>query len=153
MPAPATPTLRALNFREQRFVDALVADPSCTQTDAAIRAGYSVKTAKQTGSELMARPHIKAAVAAARQAMAQKAESDGVYVLRRLKENDTKAYSNDDVAASNGALSLIGKMAGLFEKRVRISFDDPAALVAHLRALPLDQRRAAILEILGEGLQ
>ena len=94
MPAPATPTLRALNFREQRFVDALVADPSCTQTDAAIRAGYSVKTAKQTGSELMARPHIKAAVTAARSGMADKAQLDGAAVLARWW-----AVANADVNA------------------------------------------------------
>ncbi len=40
-----------LNHRQQRFVDEFIVDLNCTQ--AAVRAGYSVKTAKQIGSRLL----------------------------------------------------------------------------------------------------
>lgn len=38
-----------LNHRQQRFVDEYVADPNATQ--AAIRAGYSARTARAIGHE------------------------------------------------------------------------------------------------------
>lgn len=149
--ASPPPDLRPLNTREQRFVDALIADPSCTQTAAAMRAGYATRSAKAMGSEIANRPHVKAVLAAAREARSERAEADGAYVLRRLKENDRKAYANDDVAASNGALSLLGKAAGLFEKRIRVSFDDPAAMLAQLEAMPLEKRAEVIRSLLGDA--
>lgn len=43
--------------KQQRFADEYIKDPNATQ--AAIRAGYSKKTAKQAGTENLAKPYLK----------------------------------------------------------------------------------------------
>ena len=50
-----------LTARQQRFVDEYLVDLNATQ--AAIRAGYSKKTAKSVGHENLTKPDVKAAVA------------------------------------------------------------------------------------------
>ena len=56
MPATLTP-------KQSAFVREYLIDLNATQ--AAIRAGYSKKSANEFAGQLMAKPHIKAAVAAA----------------------------------------------------------------------------------------
>lgn len=58
--------MRNLNPKQQRFVDEYLIDLNATQ--AAIRAGYSKKTAAQIGEENLRKPEISAAV--------QKAQAD-----------------------------------------------------------------------------
>lgn len=55
---------QALTAREAKFIDEFLVDLNGTQ--AAIRAGYSVKTARQIASENLSKPHIQAAIAEAR---------------------------------------------------------------------------------------
>lgn len=55
----------ALTHPEQLFVLHLLADPKLSQTAAAIGAGYSKRRARQAGSEIAHRPHVKAAIDAA----------------------------------------------------------------------------------------
>lgn len=50
----------ALNLRQAKFLKEYL--KSGNATDAAIRAGYAVKTARQIGSELLTKPDIAAAV-------------------------------------------------------------------------------------------
>ncbi|WP_236209025.1 terminase small subunit [Pseudomonas tohonis] len=76
----------ALRAKQQRFVDEYLIDLNATQ--AAIRAGYSKKTAGQIGDENLKKPEIAAAVA---QRMAERVERNQVdadYVLRRMVEID-----------------------------------------------------------------
>lgn len=65
-PEQATKTykqlLAALEPRQQKFVRAYVREPNATK--AAIKAGYSEKTARQMGSENLSKPDIAAAVEA-----------------------------------------------------------------------------------------
>lgn len=145
-----TATWGALTALQQRFVAALVRDPSLTYTAAAQLAGAGKSRARQSGSEWAHDPKVKAALDAIRKAAEDKAESDLVFVKRRLRENDTKAYGADDIGASNGALGLFAKVTGLTEKRVRITFDDPAAMLAQLKAMPMEERKRVILEMLSE---
>ncbi|MCI8520599.1 MAG: terminase small subunit [Clostridia bacterium] len=51
-----------MNGKKLRFFEALIADPTITQTKAAIIAGYSEKTAAQQASRLMKDPEIIAAL-------------------------------------------------------------------------------------------
>lgn len=55
-----------LRPKHERFVAEYLKD--CNATQAAIRAGYSAKTAKVQGSDLLTKPDIKAAVKAGQQA-------------------------------------------------------------------------------------
>ena len=49
-----------LTLRQQRFVEEYLVDLNATQ--AAIRAGYSPKTARQQGHENLTKPYIEAAI-------------------------------------------------------------------------------------------
>lgn len=70
-PAPAAPVLSpGLEPRQQRFVDEYLLDLNATQ--AAIRAGYSEKTARQMGTENLSKPAIQAAISQAQKARAER---------------------------------------------------------------------------------
>lgn len=75
MPAALTP-------KQAAFVREYLIDLNATQ--AAIRAGYSAKTANVQAVEIMARPHVKAAIDAAIAKRAEKTEYDAEWVLKRL---------------------------------------------------------------------
>ncbi|MCM2441182.1 terminase small subunit [Agrobacterium vitis] len=59
-----------LTEKKRRFVEAYVLDLRSNATRAAITAGYSAKTAGQTGYELLKKPEIQAAIAKERAKMA-----------------------------------------------------------------------------------
>lgn len=70
-----------LSELQQRFVDEYLVDLNATQ--AAIRAGYSIKTARQMGAENLSKPVIQAAIA---QARAEQQERTGITADRVLTE-------------------------------------------------------------------
>ena len=75
-------TLKKPNERETRFIEAYLVDPNGTQ--AAIKAGYSTRTAKSIAEELLKKPHIAAALEAARTARSERTKVDADWVLTRL---------------------------------------------------------------------
>ncbi len=79
---PASDPTRPLKLREQLFVAAYV--ETLNGQTAAIRAGYSVKTARFQASDLLTRPNIAAAVEAAHLARLERLELKGDDVLREL---------------------------------------------------------------------
>lgn len=68
--------------KQQRFVEEYLIDLNATQ--AAIRAGYSAKTARQIGDENLSKPDIAAAVAKAKADRAEEVGVDARWVLKRL---------------------------------------------------------------------
>lgn len=88
-----------LNDRQRRFVEEYLKDLNATQ--AAIRAGYSERSARQYGESLLSKPAIQAAVAEAQEARAKRVEVDQDYVLQRLIEidqMDVLDILNDDMS-------------------------------------------------------
>jgi phage terminase small subunit len=75
-----------LTPRQQRFVDEYLIDLNATQ--AAIRAGYSAKTAEQQGPRLLGNVGVAAAISAAQKARSARTEVDADYVLKRMIEID-----------------------------------------------------------------
>lgn len=73
-----------LTPKQQRFVEEYLIDLNATQ--AAIRAGYSEKTAKVIGSENLSKPDIAEAIKAARDNQAQRTEITADYVLGTIRE-------------------------------------------------------------------
>ncbi len=71
----------ALTPKQRRFVDEYLLDLNATQS--AIRAGYSVRTAKTKASQLLAMPHVAAAIA---EAQAKRAHRTGITADRVLQE-------------------------------------------------------------------
>lgn len=148
--AVPTATWAALSAHQQGFVAALLRTPGLTLTKAAEIATGTKSRAKQNGSQWFRDPKVQAALAAIRAAAESKAESDLAFVKRRLVENDELAYAKADITASNGSLGLYAKVTGLTEKRVRISFDSPEAMLAQLKAMPREERKRVILDMLAE---
>lgn len=72
----------ALTDKQRRFVDEYLVDLNATQ--AAIRAGYSQKTARQIGDENLSKPDIAKAVQEAQAARATRTEITQDMVLREL---------------------------------------------------------------------
>ncbi|MEJ2896238.1 terminase small subunit [Bordetella avium] len=72
----------ALTAKQRRFVDEYLVDLNATQ--AAIRAGYSKKTARQIGEENLSKPDIAKAVQEAQAARSKRTEITQDMVLREL---------------------------------------------------------------------
>lgn len=90
----------ALTPKQSAFVREYLIDLNGTK--AAIRAGYSKKSADEIAAQLMKRPHVKAAVEAAIAKRSQKTEIDAEWVLNRLAlEADADVA---DIYFENGAL-------------------------------------------------
>jgi phage terminase small subunit len=82
--------------RQQRFISEYLTDLNATQ--AAIRAGYSAKTAAEMGAENLRKPQIAAAIAAGKAQQLEKADLSAARVLeeyRRLGFSDLGAIFDD----------------------------------------------------------
>lgn len=120
------------------------------QTRAALRAGYSPKTAKEMGHQLMRDPRVKAAIDAAMAERAKRVNIDQDFVILKLRDildaclagtpildakgNDT-GFSKIDSAGANRAAELLGKNQGMFKDQVdhtvglRLTHEDALALL------------------------
>ena len=123
-----------LNMKQQAFVDEYLKDFNATQ--AAIRAGYSEKTARSIGSENLKKPDIARAIKAAVAERAMGADE----VLLRLA--DIARGSLDDCIDDTGAINIVkAKEAGKLHLVRRYSsserFGDEVELYDKLKALEL----------------
>ena len=132
---------RGLTPKQQRFVAEFLVDLNATQ--AAIRAGYSAKTANKTGPRLLVNVGIAAAISAGQQARQQRTEITQDWVLERLKLEAEREGKGASHAARIAALKLLGDHTGLFDPR--------PSLEALLDSLPADLARA-IRPVLGRLL-
>lgn len=109
----------ALTPKQARFVQEYLIDLNATQ--AAVRAGYSERTACEQGSRLLANVKVQAALQAAMQARQARTEVTQDYVIGKLVEIADKAASDcqdSDLKYSNKikALELLGKHVGAFDR-------------------------------------
>ncbi|MDY2987983.1 MAG: terminase small subunit, partial [Peptoniphilus sp.] len=79
----------ALNKKQKRFVEEYLIDLNATQ--AAIRAGYSPKTAKEIGSENLTKPNIKSEID---KAIAERSKRTGINADRILQELGKLGFVN-----------------------------------------------------------
>lgn len=109
-----------LTEKQKRFVQEYLVDLNATQ--AAIRAGYSLKGARTRGSELLAHRNVAEAVETGKAEIAERAGIDHDWVIQGLKEvrdasmERTNAGLTHNPAAANRSLELIGKHAGMFQE-------------------------------------
>lgn len=75
-----------LTPKQQRFVEEYLIDLNATQ--AAIRSGYSEKTATVIGAENLIKPNIAKAIEEAQAKREERTQIDADYVLKRLVEID-----------------------------------------------------------------
>jgi phage terminase small subunit len=109
----------ALTPLRQRFVEEYLVD--LNGTDAAIRAGYSAKSAKAQASQLLAVPEVQAAVSAAQASRSARTKIDADWVLNRLAEEaDADAADLYDEA---GALKPIKDWPLIWRKGLIVGMD------------------------------
>lgn len=98
---------RELTLKEERFVEEYITDGNATQ--AALRAGYSRRSAGSIGSENLTKPEIAEAIDKARAARAERAKVSQDRVIAELATlafSDPRHYiidKNGDVALAAGA--------------------------------------------------
>ena len=91
-----------LTPRQQRFVEEYLIDLNATQ--AAIRSGYSEKTADSIGLQLLRKTQVAEAIAGAKAEREERTKIDADYVLKRLVEISKNApfVSDFNVSACCG---------------------------------------------------
>jgi phage terminase small subunit len=137
--------------KQQRFIDEYLVDLNATA--AAIRAGYSSKTARQIASETLAKPYIQEAVAKAKLERSKATKIDAEWVLRQAvdlhlrcmqeirpaKNPNTRRLIKDEegnqlftfnAAGASRALELVGKHVeiGAFKERLEVSSGGPSLI-------------------------
>ena len=132
-----------LTPKQQAFVEEYMIDLNATQ--AAIRAGYSPRTAEVQGPRLLGNVRVSAAIAELKEARSERLQIDADWVLRRavevyrrvtqeirpaLDRNGQQLYDDGgsplykfDAAAALRALELVGRHVevGAFEERVSVT--------------------------------
>ena len=121
-----------LTQKQQRFVDEYIISGNATQ--AAIKAGYSKKTAKQMGTENLAKPNIKAELdrrnAEIKSAKTADMQEVMEYLASVMRGEQTESvatakgiYDNVPVSAKDRikAAELIGKRHGAWTDKKEIS--------------------------------
>ena len=110
-----------LTDKQQTFVDEYLVDLNATQ--AAIRAGYSEKTAQQIGAENLSKPVIAEYIEARKAERSKRTEIDQDWLIRELTLQYHKASDSDKDSAALRALELIGKhvQVGAFKEKVELS--------------------------------
>lgn len=109
---------KELNPKQRRFVDEYLVDLNAKQ--AAMRAGYSPKTAESQGSRLLSHAKVSEAIQHGQAQIANKYEVTQEYVIEKLIENLDGSLREGQRGPANGALTLLGKHIGMFVDRTRV---------------------------------
>ena len=89
-----------LNDQQQRFVEEYLIDLNATQ--AAVRAGYSEKTAKQQGSRLLTNVDVQNAVRAAQEERSERTAITQDYVLQTIVSTIERCKQAEPVTDRKG---------------------------------------------------
>jgi phage terminase small subunit len=138
--------------KQECFVQEYLIDLNATK--AAIRAGYSTKTANKIGTQLLGKTGIKSAIDAALVERRKKSEISADYILMSLREvverclqrapvinMKGKQVQDEDgnnlwefnAPGANKALELLGKHLGMFTDKVQMDVTlSPAAILSEL---------------------
>ncbi len=104
-----------LTSKQARFVEEYLIDLNATQ--AAIRAGYSPRCAKEIGYENLIKPHIAAAIRVEQEKLSQRAQITQEAVLAGLQQEATACGTGSSHSARVAAWVWIGKHLGMFTDR------------------------------------
>ncbi len=104
-----------LSTRQRLFVEEYLLD--CNATQAAIRAGYSSRTAKKAGPRLLTNPRIRAAIRMRMQERSERTRVSADYVIERLVREAEGEGEDSSPMARVKALELLGRHLGMFWER------------------------------------
>lgn len=136
-----------MNARQKRFCDEYLID--CNATQAAIRAGYSPKTAKSIGQENLTKPDLKTYIEEQLERLHNEKTADAQEVLEyltavmrgqhreqtlQLVGDGVQTITDIDVSAKERlkAAELIGKRYGMFRDNVNVDLE-PVVIVNDLK--------------------
>ncbi len=100
------------------FVQEYLIDLNATQ--AAIRAGYSVKTARQVASENLSKPDIQRAIEEAQQARAERTGLTQDAVVQGLLKEAEFTGEGSSPAARVSAWAHLGRHLGMFKDKTAV---------------------------------
>lgn len=114
--------------RERMFVKEYLVD--LNQAQAAIRAGYSKKSAKNHASILMKKPHIKQAVDFAMKARIQRTDINADRVVQELGKIALAEFGDSHVTTSEkkAALDSLARHFGLFKDKIDMGVEQKTEL-------------------------
>lgn len=107
-----------LNDKQRRFVGEYHVDHNATQ--AAIRAGYSAKTAKQIGARLLTNVDVAFALAEREERTAKKLEITVERLTEMLIEDRDLARKMEQPSAAVSAVTALAKLHGLIIDRKEV---------------------------------
>lgn len=132
---------RPLTPKQQRFAEEYVVD--CNATQAAIRAGYSAKTAEAAASRLLINVNVSEEIKKRLAAKAKRTNLDADWVLKRWEKivercmqhepvldsegNETGEYRFDSRGA-NTALQNLAKHLGMLRDKLELTGKDGGAI-------------------------
>lgn len=116
---PKPPPGKTLTAKQERFVEEYMIDLNATQ--AALRAGYSEKTAHRAGSENMQKPAIRVAIAEKQAAVSEEHGITLGYVLRGLSREAEFQGEGASHGARVSAFKALGDHIGAFKQRLEVS--------------------------------
>lgn len=137
-----------LTAKQQRFVDEYLIDLNATQ--AAIRAGYSKKTAAVIGAQNLIKLNIQKAIQEAQNRRSERTEITQEYVLDNIKKVIDRCMQQEAIFTRDGSpliienadgdlvpafmfkesgalkgLELLGKHLGMFKDKIEHDVSDP----------------------------
>ncbi len=131
-----------LTRKQQKFVAEYPKD--CNGTQAAIRAGYSPRTANEQAAQLLAKLSIREAIDTALKSRAERTKIDADWVVTNFRNLYLEALAAMDYAAAARCLENLGKHVGVFREHNRqkrdYSPEEVAAIRARLEAAGMDFR-------------
>ena len=111
-------------------------------TQAAIRAGYSPKTANEQAAQLLAKLSVREAIDAAQTARAERLNIDADWVVRNFRNLYLEALAAGEFGAAARCLESLGKYVGVFAKhqnqKRQYTRDDLDRLKTELEAAGMD---------------
>lgn len=112
-----------LTAKQERFCTEYIIDLNATQ--AAIRAGYSVKTANRIASENLSKPDIQRKIQELQQERAERTEITQDRVLKELAGIGFAPITKGKIKAADKtkALELLGRHLGMFTDKLQIEGD------------------------------
>ncbi len=147
----------ALRDKQKRFGDEYIIDLNATQ--AAIRAGYSERTAGQIGEQNLKKLEIQSYIQQRQKEVSAKLELSAQWVLQRLKDISDRCMQAEplmirdsegiliesgeykfDSAGANKATELIGKHLGMFGDKLDVtSKGQPLKMITGFKIIHTDK--------------
>lgn len=122
-----------LTPKQQRFVEEYLIDLNATQ--AAIRSGYSEKTAYSVGHENLKKPEIQKAIQEAQESLSKKTQLTVDMVVKGLLKEAQDYAEGSTQSARVSAWAHLGKHLGMFKDKVEMTGANGGAIDLSLKVV------------------